>query len=87
MEQSKLQAIIVGILTVKDELGVIQWTLNSAGYIATFHHVQVSIPLSTDPHLFWTLSGFSILIFATSGKYQNKEKTLKRQRRLELLIH
>ena len=29
---------------------------------------------------------FHILIFATSGKYQNKEKPLKRQRKLGLLL-
>ena len=28
---------------------------------------------------------FHILIFATSGKYQNKEKPLKRQRKLGLI--
>ena len=28
---------------------------------------------------------FHILIFATSGKYQNKEKPLKRQRKLGLM--
>ena len=30
---------------------------------------------------------FHILIFATSGKYQNKEKPLKRQRKLGLPFH
>ena len=29
---------------------------------------------------------FHILIFATSGKYQNKEKPLKRQRKLGLAL-
>ena len=29
---------------------------------------------------------FHILIFATSGKYQNKEKPLKRQRKLGLVL-
>ena len=30
---------------------------------------------------------FHILIFATSGKYQNKEKPLKRQRKLGLVLY
>ena len=30
---------------------------------------------------------FHILIFATNGKYQNKEKPLKRQRKLGLMLN
>ena len=40
-----LLGIIAEILQMKGEHGVIQWTRNFAGSIATFHHVQVSIRL------------------------------------------
>ena len=38
-----LLGIIAEILRMKGEHGVIQWTWNFAGSIATFHHVPVSI--------------------------------------------